>query len=224
MAGSLRQPRHRRRPGVESSAVVAVLELVEARVADPEMMGDLVVDRVGHARREGLGRPIAAQERVPEERDLAGSATWSAPYAVRGTPWYRPYRPYAPTVASCCGLASSSMTMATEPSRSANSGGSASSASMTNPSITSSIVGRPSGGPDVRSARPARLSAPDHRPSRSRRAPSRPARIVGATSGAEVLHTTRGIGRHRPSLRPRRGERPSAPITDAGSPGRSRSR
>ena len=45
------------RRGVAGASATAALELVEALVRDPEVMGDLVVDRLGHEGGEGVGRP-----------------------------------------------------------------------------------------------------------------------------------------------------------------------
>ena len=70
--------RHRvRMPGRAPSSRPSVpgplpLELVEPRVGDPEMVGDLVIDGVGHGGHEALLRPVRADERAPEDRDLAG--------------------------------------------------------------------------------------------------------------------------------------------------------
>ena len=83
------------RPVVEGSglrapsrlAAAVPLELVEPGVADPEVVGDLVVDGVGDPGREGVGRRDTRASAGPRKIViLLGSATWSAPYAVRGTP------------------------------------------------------------------------------------------------------------------------------------------
>ena len=114
-------PRAADRAGLRSAPG---LQLVEPRVADPEVMGDLVIDRVRDRRGEPLGRPVGPGQRSAEDRDLArGADLVGGPGRVAGTPWYRPYRPCARTDASCSGVASSSMTMATDPSRSRNGGG-----------------------------------------------------------------------------------------------------
>ena len=73
---------------------------------------------------------------------LLGVAAASAPYAVRGTPWYSPNKPHAWTEASCAGVGSSAMTMATESSWPRNGSGSsaiASSRAASNGSTTSTM-------------------------------------------------------------------------------------
>src|SRR6185369_16126855 len=54
-----------------SVAPALSLQLVEARVGDPEMVGDLVIDRVGHSRRKPFRRPVGPHQWAAEDRDLA---------------------------------------------------------------------------------------------------------------------------------------------------------
>ena len=66
-------PGRRGPPGrlIVGSAATAGAQLVEPRVADPEVMRDLVVDRLGDGCLEPFRRPVRADERPAEDRDLA---------------------------------------------------------------------------------------------------------------------------------------------------------
>ncbi len=110
------------RPGYQ----VAALELVEPLVGDPEMVGDLVVDRVGDGRREPFRRPVRADQRRPEDGDLArhrGAVGRPAGPRHALVEAVQPARPDATPAAP--GVAWSSMTIATLPSWSRNGAGSA---------------------------------------------------------------------------------------------------
>ena len=62
-------------------------ELLETLVGDPEMVRDLVVDGLGHGRREGVGSGCARNSGPRKIVILLGAGAASADSRVRGMPW-----------------------------------------------------------------------------------------------------------------------------------------
>src|SRR3990170_4064356 len=70
-----RYTRSPRMPRMGRAAIsVAATQLMESRVADPEVVGDLVIDRVRDGRSQAFRRPVGPGQRPAEDRDLARDA------------------------------------------------------------------------------------------------------------------------------------------------------